>query len=375
MIVLADVFAVGEMLAQPFMRNAFLAGTAIALASGLVGYFLVVRSQVFTADALSHVTFTGALAALAFGVDVRIGLFASVIAVSLLLSALGREGRADDVVVGSVFVWILGLGVLFLSLFTYGGAALGLMGSVPQSVAFFPSFLAQVAGSFVNRVTPASIGGMVLNGRFLEKSGVDGPTAVAGVGLNSVAGAIVHVVLIIVFFVWSGSQIGRAFKLPTNSKVLLAIPIVLAIAGAVLASRWGRRKLLRPLLNGVRSASHNLARVSRSPMKLTLLFGGSTVVTLSYILALYASVVAFGGHVGLAKVGAVYLAASAVASAAPTPGNLGALEAALVAGLTGVGVPSGDAVAAVLTYRLATYWLPVLPGWICWHLVQHLEYV
>jgi len=130
MIVLADVFAVGEMLAQPFMRNAFLAGTAIALASGLVGYFLVVRSQVFTADALSHVTFTGALAALAFGVDVRIGLFASVIAVSLLLSALGREGRADDVVVGSVFVWILGLGVLFLSLFTASRAASNSTGGV-----------------------------------------------------------------------------------------------------------------------------------------------------------------------------------------------------------------------------------------------------
>jgi zinc/manganese transport system permease protein len=78
---------------------------------------------VFTADALSHVTFTGALAALAFGVDVRLGLFASVIAVSLLLGALGRHGRADDVVVGGVFVWILGLGVLFLSLFTTSRAA------------------------------------------------------------------------------------------------------------------------------------------------------------------------------------------------------------------------------------------------------------
>ncbi|HEX4820788.1 MAG TPA: metal ABC transporter permease [Acidimicrobiales bacterium] len=127
---LADVFAVGDMLSQPFMRNAFVAGTAIALASGLVGYFLVLRSQVFSADALSHVTFTGALAALAFGVDVRVGLFASVIAVAVLLSVLAREGRADDVVVGSVFVWILGLGVLFLSLFTASRAASNSAGGV-----------------------------------------------------------------------------------------------------------------------------------------------------------------------------------------------------------------------------------------------------
>jgi zinc/manganese transport system permease protein len=116
--VLADLFGIGDMLSHGFMRNAFLAGTAIAVASGLVGYFLVLRSQVFTGDALSHVAFTGALAALAMGVDIRVGLFASVMAVSVLLGALGQRGRADDVVIGSVFVWILGLGVLFLSLFT-----------------------------------------------------------------------------------------------------------------------------------------------------------------------------------------------------------------------------------------------------------------
>ena len=63
------------MLAHPFMQNAFLAGTAVALAAGLVGWFLVLRAQVFTADALSHVAFTGALAALALGLDARVGLF------------------------------------------------------------------------------------------------------------------------------------------------------------------------------------------------------------------------------------------------------------------------------------------------------------
>ena len=52
----------GDLLSHPFMRNALLAGTAIAAASGLVGYFVVLRSQVFSADALSHVAFAGALA-------------------------------------------------------------------------------------------------------------------------------------------------------------------------------------------------------------------------------------------------------------------------------------------------------------------------
>jgi zinc/manganese transport system permease protein len=118
MIVLADLFGIGDMLSHTFMRNALFAGTAIAAASGFVGYFLVLRSQVFTGDALSHVAFTGALAALALGIDIRVGLFVSVVAISILLGALGQRGRADDVVIGSVFVWVLGLGVLFLSLFT-----------------------------------------------------------------------------------------------------------------------------------------------------------------------------------------------------------------------------------------------------------------
>jgi zinc/manganese transport system permease protein len=116
--VLADVVGISEMLSHSFMRNAYLAGTAIAAASGLVGYFVVLRSQVFTGDALSHVAFTGALAALAFGFDARVGLFMAVIAIAVVMGALGDRGHADDVVIGTVFAWILGLGVLFLSVFT-----------------------------------------------------------------------------------------------------------------------------------------------------------------------------------------------------------------------------------------------------------------
>ena len=76
----------------------------------------------------------------------------------------------------------------------------------------------------------------------------------------------------------------------------------------------------------------------------------------------------------------MYLGASLIAAAAPTPGGLGAMEAALVAGFTGVGMDPGLAVAAVLSYRLVTYWLPILPGWISFrrldrhglHLSSHL---
>jgi zinc/manganese transport system permease protein len=125
------------MFSHPFMQNAFLAGTATAVLCGLVGYFLVLREQVFTGDALSHVAFTGSLGALAFGFAARVGLFGATVGVAVLLAAIAARRRPDDVVIGSVFAWVLGLGVLFLSIFTsrsatgnsQGGAAV-LFGSI-----------------------------------------------------------------------------------------------------------------------------------------------------------------------------------------------------------------------------------------------------
>jgi zinc/manganese transport system permease protein len=109
--------AVSNMLGHPFMQHAFLAGTGVGLAAGLVGYFLVLRAQVFTGDALSHVAFTGAVAALALGLDPQIGLFVVTVAAAMVIGLLGPRGRADDVVIGGVFAWILGLGALFLALY------------------------------------------------------------------------------------------------------------------------------------------------------------------------------------------------------------------------------------------------------------------
>ncbi len=118
------------MFAHEFVRNAFLAGTPIALACGLVGYFVVLRAQVFAGDALSHVAFTGALAAAAAGVDLRVGLFAATILVGLAIGALGERAHPDDVTIGIVFAWILGLGVYFLARFNAGsGGGSGLLGA------------------------------------------------------------------------------------------------------------------------------------------------------------------------------------------------------------------------------------------------------
>ena len=118
-----------SMLGLEFMRNAFMAGGCIALAAGLVGYFVVLRNQVFTADALGHVAFTGGLGGVLAGLNLLAGVFGSCIAVALAIGALGGRGRGRDIAIGTVFAWVLGVGALFLSLYTTArSAASGTLG-------------------------------------------------------------------------------------------------------------------------------------------------------------------------------------------------------------------------------------------------------
>jgi uncharacterized protein (TIRG00374 family) len=241
---------------------------------------------------------------------------------------------------------------------------------VTEHVPFVPNVESQMASSFVNRVTPANVGGMALNVRFLQKGGIDPAEAVTGVGLNVLAGGIVHFVLLVVFVAWAGQSGAGTFKIPSSSKVLVVVAVAFALAGIAAATRVGRRLVRTHVIGFVRRSITSIVVLARSPVKLVALLGGSLGVTLAYIGALAAAVAAFDGGLSVAQVGAVYLGSSVIAAAAPTPGGLGAMEAALVAGLTGVGMASGPAVAAVLSYRLVTYWLPILPGWISFHLLE-----
>jgi zinc/manganese transport system permease protein len=121
------------------MRNALLAGTFVALACGVSGWFVVLRGQVFAGDALSHVAFPGALAAAAAGVDERIGLFAATVVVGAAIGALGRgalsrtaagSSPADDTAIGIAFTFILGLGAFFLArVSTSSAGASGVLGA------------------------------------------------------------------------------------------------------------------------------------------------------------------------------------------------------------------------------------------------------
>jgi zinc/manganese transport system permease protein len=100
-----------------FMQHAFEAGTVVAIVAGIIGYFVVLRRSSFAAHALSHSGFTGAAGAVLFGISPIFGLFAFTTAGAILIGILGRKAASRDVQIGVVLAFLLGVGVLFISLY------------------------------------------------------------------------------------------------------------------------------------------------------------------------------------------------------------------------------------------------------------------
>ncbi len=107
-----------ELLTQSFVENAFIAGTLIAIVSAVVGYFVVLRAQAFAAHALSHVGFAGATLAAVLGISGLLGMGGFTVVAALGMGTLGKRIRGRDVEIGMILSFALGLGVLFLRLYT-----------------------------------------------------------------------------------------------------------------------------------------------------------------------------------------------------------------------------------------------------------------
>ncbi|MFJ8820517.1 lysylphosphatidylglycerol synthase domain-containing protein [Streptomyces sp. NPDC102467] len=259
--------------------------------------------------------------------------------------------------------WV-GLAVLFSAL-SYVAAAMSLLGFVPERVPFMRTVAAQVAGSFVKIVAPAAVGGVALNTRFLQRSGVRPGLAVASVGASQLFGMGSHIVLLLTFGYLTGTE-----KTPSlsPSRTVIAGLLTVAVLVLVMTSIPFLRKFVstrvRSLFAGV---VPRMLDVLQRPRKLLTGIGGMLLLTACFVMCLDASIRAFGDNttsLSLASVAVVFLAGNALGSAAPTPGGVGAVEATLTVGLIAVGLPKEVAAPAVLLYRLLTLWLPVLPGWL-----------
>jgi zinc/manganese transport system permease protein len=100
-----------------FMRNAFEAGTIISIVAGIIGYFVIIRRSAFATHALGHVGFSGAAAAVLVGVNPVYGLLVFTSSGAAGMALLGRRAVNRDIEIGTVLAFMLGLGLLFISLY------------------------------------------------------------------------------------------------------------------------------------------------------------------------------------------------------------------------------------------------------------------
>ena len=286
-------------------------------------------------------------------------LVASVVAVYLLAGELAQNSLGS-LLSGAKWPWVFA--ALGLSVATYVGASLSVSGFVSEKLGFFRTTLVQVASSFVTLVTPAAVGGVALNVRYLQRRKIPAPAAVASIGVSQVVALVLHLLMLAVFGAITGA--GNTNPIHPPVWVYFVGGGLIAVAGAVLSVPAGRRLVRARLSPTFGHVLPRLIELAQRPGKLAEGIGGALLLSIAYIFCLATCVAAFGGAVPIAKIGFVYLTGSALGSIIPTPGGLGAVEVALTTGLTTAGVPSGVAVSAVLLFRLLTFWLPVPLGWV-----------
>lgn len=252
----------------------------------------------------------------------------------------------------------------FLGLALVGSALSYLAGawmvrvSVDAPPAWGRTTAVQVAATAASVVTPMGVGWVVVNEGFLRRQGTDEPTARAATGLNMVLTLVSHVGLLLVCLPFL-----PILKLPSipppQQRIFVDVAVVVAVALGLLF--WIPRSRKR-ILTAIGPTLRAVPKVVSNPRRSVLMVVGAVAINLSYAFALYGSVAAFGPAPPALGVLVVYLLAATVAAVAPTPGGLGAMETALVSALTRISVPGGQAVAATLAFRLATFWLPLAIG-------------
>ncbi|MFJ4499049.1 lysylphosphatidylglycerol synthase domain-containing protein [Streptomyces sp. NPDC088864] len=299
---------------------------------------------------------------------------AGAIAAYFLISQV-TEADFGAVVEQAEWGWVAA--ALGFSALSYVAAAMSLLGFVPERVSFGRTVLAQVAGSFVKIVAPAAVGGVALNTRFLQRSGVRPGLAVASVGASQLFGLGCHILLLGAFGYLTGTEKTPSSLTPSRTVIagLLTVAVLVLVVTAIPFLRKFVVTRVRSLFAGV---VPRMLDVVQRPQKLLTGIGGMLLLTGLFVMCLDASIRAFSGpdtpHLSYASIAVVFLAGNALGSAAPTPGGMGAVEGALTLGLIAVGLPKEVAAPAVLLFRLMTLWLPVLPGWLCFnHLTRKGE--
>jgi undecaprenyl-diphosphatase len=277
------------------------------------------------------------------------GVFVYIVAPQF--SSFNHALRSTEIVSAGWFIPL----VLF-SMLTYvlTGLIYVAMSSVPLKL--HQATFVQLAGSFMSKIIPGGLGGTALNSKYLLKSGVDTVETSAIVAGQALIGFVMFILPLGIFLVLNGTNV---FKLVhPHLAPLLLIVIAVVVLGALTAIA-AVPKLRRLAQSKSQAFIEGLRGLSISQRELGLAAVSSLAVTASYVACLYFALQSIGVHVGVSQAIVTYALAVLAKSAIPAPGGLGPVEAAMITTLITFGIPRDDAIAGVVIYRLATFWIPI----------------
>ena len=221
-------------------------------------------------------------------------------------------------------------------------------------------YCSQMASGFTAVSMPAGVGPAFVNLQFLRKSGYRSTAATAVMSAVWAVQGGTTIVLLLTIGLFTGRNT-LSGMIPTNT-LIMVIALVALVVSAAMAIPPVRHLVTEKYLPMAKAYARNLVDVLARPKELAFGIAGALVLNLATGLGFWAALMAFGCHANPIETTFIFLLANTLGSAVPTPGGLGAVEAALSVAFTAVGIPSTIAVSATLVYRIAFYWLRIPVG-------------
>jgi uncharacterized membrane protein YbhN (UPF0104 family) len=255
--------------------------------------------------------------------------------------------------------------------------AVSTLGSVPAQLPFGPVYAMQLATGYMNVAMPANVARLAVNIRFFQRQGLSPTTAVASGAIDSFVSTVVQAILLVLLLVFSGASVELDVPIPSGDPrrlLWIVAAIVLAAIVVLVTIPRLRTAITERFSQWWPDVKATLASL-RGAHKLGQLVLGSLAAELLFALALGLFARGFGYDLTLAELLLINISVSLLGSLVPIPGNIGVAEFGLTLGLTGAGMSPEAALGAVFLYRIATFYLPPVWGFVALRWLQRNRYL
>lgn len=260
--------------------------------------------------------------------------------------------------------WLLIAYFIYMITPTLGAASYIYLSEKPLS--FIKCMVVQFSNGFVNRILPSGTGAIATSSLFLKKSGLSNAQSVSTALLNNFVGFIAFAIVMLL----SGAMSAESLKSATNNLnnlQLIAIGMILvAVLSVLLVNSKLKKRIKKWSLDSLRSLQY----LVKNPLAGVMSLASNIAITIIHILCLSICLYAAGYTLPLNWLALVFAAGIATTSVSPTPNGLGLTELAMTSALENYGIPASTALLVTLSYRMVTFWGPILPGYIAYKIAQ-----